>query len=642
MAHAVARRALAWSLTAAAALVGVALFAWLGAAPRELDASDVEPEREAPPFADAAASEREEVERAAASVPELDASSSQTEIAGDAAVVPYSYWGRVIDAETKTPIVGARVEQWGSESWRNAAARTISDIRGLFELRLPEPDGLQVLVHAPGFSAVSCVLRSKHASAETALEIALARSAQIEAHVRDHIGTALADAEVRLTQADRFAARTPLNGVHPAAEDWGAITDAFGIAQLVDLPAETALTVELRLGNESARFSDIVLARGEQRVLELALGAGSRVSGWLVAHDGRALSGHELWLTNSLTSNWKQRASCLFEQRDAQAVLTRVASDALGHFEFASVPAGRWWIGPAPNSAERRRMTLNAHGVDDNGTLAPPDPLEPCALATQIDVDGATPLKLSLQVRCGLYIRGRVLDPRGEPRRASVQAHGVDVGGRIDAELDAEGNFLLGPLPEARFALWADGASDWADSEQLVVVAGAQDVELRLRELCNFVGRVTGIDSNANECRAFVVNEVGIAYFHVRGDGSFEVRSMAAGRYDLIASTASGLFGVVRGARVEAGASAAPLEIALRPGTRLTVSCKGNPAPARVKVYDGDGLVEFDTLAPDTASVFSVPAGRLRIEVRPDEVSVHTREVDARAGQVASVEFQLD
>jgi hypothetical protein len=485
-----------------------------------------------------------------------------------------------------------------------------------------------------------------HATPEHALELALARAGQLEIRLHDGSDTALSDAKVRVwTGADALARPEGARLINLDLE-WTEPTDWLGSAHFADLPPEVPLAIEVVLANtqEPTRFQDLVLARGESRVCELTLGAGSRITGELLSHDGRALAEREVWLTSSLEFNWKQRASCFFDLRDGAKAFARVTTDDRGHFEIAGVPRGRWWIGPAPHARERTIQTT-ASGVPFSVEEDPSDLLDlraPCAVATMFEVDGLRPLDLTLRVQCGLYVTGRVLDPGGEPHSSLVRAHGVDVGGPLNATDFSDGSFVIGPLPLGRFVLWAEGGGDIADSAQVTVEAGARDVELRLRASCKFVGVLTGVDPSEAEYHAFAVNDVGIALCPLHDDGSFELGGMAPGKYDLVAAGLNGWFGAVRGALFESGERDKPVEIPMRPGARVRVHYTGPASESRIKIYDGDGLAAFDVVSAGASTLCTVPAGRLRVELRVDEASLQRRELDVAAGELAEVDFRLE
>jgi hypothetical protein len=125
-------------------------------------------------------------------------------------------------------------------------------------------------------------------------------------------------------------------------------------------------------------------------------------------------------------------------------------------------------------------------------------------------------------------------------------------------------------------------------------------------------------------------------------DGSFELHGMPEGRYDLVASGANGWFGALRGVSLRPGDSAPPLEITMQPGARVHVGYRGPASQARVRIYDGDAYAAFGNVSAGSSRSFSVPTGRLRVEVRLDEHTHQSRDVTLEVGGEARVDVQFD
>ena len=172
-------------------------------------------------------------------------------------------------------------------------------------------------------------------------------------------------------------------------------TDEGGVCRLENLLPREELDVAVHSGIGLTQRETVTLSPGEVRTLTFVLGAGCSVRGTAVDERGEALSAIDLWRLPT------RGQPAYLEQEHDRAVVDKARTDEHGALRFENVPAGEWWIGPAPY---HRR-----------------DGLVPLATRVTITPDERV-LALTIVCHDARYIRGRVLDPDGKAAAASVDA----------------------------------------------------------------------------------------------------------------------------------------------------------------------------------------------------------------------------
>jgi hypothetical protein len=135
----------------------------------------------------------------------------------------------------------------------------------------------------------------------------------------------------------------------------------------------------------------------------------------------------------------------------------------------------------------------------------------------------------------GLQVSGSVVGPDGEPvREARVGAVSLEGGSSASATTTGGGEFELGPLIPGRFELTAR-SKHFADSESIVVEAGAEGVLLRLEPGGGIRGRV--VLPGDDLVRAYVIAEGGPTRRTLSTElgGGFDLQGLAPGTYELSA-----------------------------------------------------------------------------------------------------------
>jgi len=258
--------------------------------------------------------------------------------------------------------------------------------------------------------------------------------------------------------------------------------------------------------------------------------------------------------------------------------------------------------------------------------------------------------EITLRVHRGVFIRGRVVDPAGEPQpTAFVWAWSGERSG-LQADCGEGGSFSLGPLVPGRYTLIALRSGNLAPSDPVEADAGQESVELRLRPGGSLRGRV--VDARTGQgCQAEMRlaledgrkgwDEHGIGWSS-HEDGSFDADGLAPGLYDLSAGTKDGRFGVLRSVGVSAGAETSDLVVAVAPGGKLRLRYEGSRPKVTCSVrFQGVPIGWAQDLQAGDATVRLAPAGTLLLGLSAENgQEISTRTVELGAGEESEVLFR--
>jgi hypothetical protein len=399
---------------------------------------------------------------------------------------------------------------------------------------------------------------------------------------------------------------------------WQTASDANGAATVTGLPPRTPLTVTAYRGALQARPAQpLELEPGEERSLELRLSGGTRIRGTLVDADGRALPGQEIWCTpapqdsREMFDGWRER------ELRARAVTGE-------HGEFGLSPLrkvhGRWGSPLRKQTSVARRRSPACRAIGRRRF-----PVE------AIDV--------VLVGKRGGFLTGRVLDPEGQPiGLVHVWAQSVDDPRQhSSADADAEGAFVLGPLPPGRYGIEGLHDAGFAGSLPVTAETGATDVVVVLRA----AGRIRAIviDAATGEKREAVVLYGEVDRWDSGGEtpalnGELLLDSLPPGVYSIVAKTRDGLFGSRTGLVVRAGETLEDVPIVVSPGGSLRLRYDGPEPKAGYRVLVHGRFFATGTLLRSETAQIVVPADMLTVAVRREE-----KEVSVAAGAVVEVAF---
>jgi hypothetical protein len=405
--------------------------------------------------------------------------------------------------------------------------------------------------------------------------------------------------------------------------EWRSNADSSGLCEFEDLPTDVPLQVEiLRDGRIVERdVPQIALAPGEARDVEWKLSAGCRLKGFVVDQHDEVVAGRELWLQRA------DHDGRTFFEDYAEDVAHKAVTDKDGRFAFDSVNQGKWWVGP---SAEP-----DASGASDPTAIAP--------VAEIVEIrDGTVEHEVRLRVHRGLYIRGQVLDPKGEPA-AKVYIHAsTDVAAwLVTSRTDKAGAFALGPLVPGRYSLVAKGWTH-ADSKPVVANAGDSGVDLHLEAGGSLIGAV--VDGSTGKASAAMLTfsrrgdiERGIEMSDSGDDGTFRLEGLASGLYDVVAVSSGQRVGVLRELTVQGGVESSGLVVTLAPGALLRVKYAGTDESMGCRVSEGDTTIAGGGMLFGGSQELVVPAGHLMLECGSTSGWSETRTIDLTVGQVLEV-----
>jgi protocatechuate 3,4-dioxygenase beta subunit len=415
----------------------------------------------------------------------------------------------------------------------------------------------------------------------------------------------------------------------PAAHAPSAETQASPSRAGERVPAELAAPVAS--ANEPPSVARTPVP-GETRQNEPERGAGTKLRVSVNDQYGRAVAGTALWLVRRPEAWMENCTACYLQPRDGSAAFEQ-RTDEHGRVVFENVPPGTWWLGPRVPGIEEPLAT---------------DPAEAVALV-------ATPFELSefedehdlgVSLDRGLYLRGRLVDSAGVAvSRAGVGCEHESVCGFVTGDVAEDGSFALGPvaagvsrvhgLPHGRF-LVPEPVRAEPDGREIVITLSAG---------ARLAGLVVDASSGA-PARADVLCSRAVEPFSPHGsfgdDGRFQFSGLEPGTYALVARTQDGRAGWIGGLELASEAAREDVRLELGPAARLTLRYSGGPERALFTIRLGAALVATGELERGVASPWFAPAGRLRVTLARPEYEPILREVEAHAGELHEVLFELE
>lgn len=521
------------------------------------------------------------------------------------------WFGRVLDDATGTPLAGAEAE-WGGSELR----RAVSAADGMLVLDFASWQASEVEVALAMYLPTSLALERGHESVELARPIRLLRPAALEVRVRDGQGAPKSRVRVELVELDRGAE------YELPAFDLGRTTDADGVAAFEGLAPRVRLSVAVRAGLGRTRRQDVILAPGERRALEFELESGCRVLGQALDEAGQPLAGLDLWRLAV------DGFPALRELPHEHAVVDKARTDARGRFVFEEVPAGDWWIGPAPSRGVAR--------------VAP--------LATRVVIlPGEARQELTLVCAAALYIQGRVLSPEGRGTPGVVTAW--KTGTRLVAGSRNDGRFVVGPLTSGDWLLQARDSRESggiaAPSTVVRAEVGRSDVLLALRSGSLLAGSV--LDERGARVPGAEVclspDEQGLAASATTDEyGSFVFGAQAPGGYHLWARSGASV-ATLGPVEIDAGRATERVELRLQAGAELRFRLASSAPPGLEACVSWDGVpCLVAALLPGSELWRTLPPGPAVVQLvrrKPDGglTVLEERSLTLRVGETTLVEL---
>lgn len=525
------------------------------------------------------------------------------------------WFGLVLASEDKSPIAGARITIAGSKTQSESSqspansngsvANSGKDGRVEMWLRSSKDKGLRI--EAPGFGRAVVPVSKGHDTPETALVVLLSKSARLRAHLVVEGGRAASANSVRLsTDSDQLNSRDGVYSYLGFSETnrWDAAADDSGVCSLDDLPSGVPLNVEILIDGAVLKtdLPLLSLQPGETREVEWHIGSGCELEGVVFDESESPVRDCEIWLMK--TDDARPR---FFESYDRERAVGTSRTDASGHFGFHDLHSGRWLLGPA---ATREQFES-------------PDPRAIAAFAQMISIAEADQTQhLELHVSRGLYICGRVLDPQDKPARLALVSGG---GGQTlfppGAMSDYEGRFCVGPLIPGRYSLIARSSDIGADSESVEASPREQEVVLKLRNGGGMRGSVVD-GTTGTPCRAelfvsihgvAVQDELDFMSIMTNEDGTFEIKKLKPGIYDVFARASDGHVGIARSLNVRPGVVTDGVAISIFPGAVIRIRNPLADQPVGCSISCDDVLIGTAWLEPGAV---------VRMGVSPEHVVI--------------------
>ena len=502
---------------------------------------------------------------------------------------------RVVNAADGLPLAGAEVVlEEGGMHGEPRRTSFLADAEGLVELPSRSwayPNGEVLLA---GYGPLRFRPEDGRESPEEALVLPLLRTASLRGKVAAAAGE-LAGLTVELrTDLEELELDQPMflsGGDDPT---WGATTGDGGAFQLDDLPAGVPLAVEVRRGVHvlHKERDPLVLEPGEAREVLWRIGVGCTLRGTVVDQHGEPVPRAVIRLLPGEVED------CYEELDDAHAL---TVADAEGRFAFEALQPGTWSVGPDLPSYD-----------------APSDALAPIALVLELG-PAETEREIRLEAFRGIYVRGRVLDPGGDPVLAGGWVYGWTTRGVAgdDVEEEDRGAFVLGPLAPGPVHVRA--SFEGFSSDLVEVLAGEEGIELRLEPGGVLAGTVvdaqTGLPADA-EVTAFDGEvEFGMFGWSPAEGGAFSIHGLPVGTCDVIATTADDRIGVLAGVSLGEGADVRGLTILVSPGALLSVRGEGGQRSFFTVRSGGARVAEAWVGDHRRPGGLLVPPGTLLVEV---------------------------
>ncbi|HLQ36482.1 MAG TPA: carboxypeptidase-like regulatory domain-containing protein [Planctomycetota bacterium] len=423
--------------------------------------------------------------------------------------------GVVLDAVTRTPIADAQVADE-----RDFARSVRSDALGRFVLRgVAEELQFALHVRADGYARAAQPFAGIPVQRVT---IELRRGGSVRGRVVDGDGRARSDAYVAATARE-----------YGMDEDWLRATMAGDGSFLIDgVDSERSYALLVRARGPSGRTMLLPHTPETGEVLDLgdiAVTAGGTLEGVVVGQDGLPLlAGVSIVKSDDGT---QQESATLLTERGTE-------SDASGRFCFAGLDAGVYDL----HACVRGRMWSHVQrGVELT--------------------DGAV-REVRITVDLGLSIRGRILQPDGQPFRQVVilRALASPSGASVFADVKpGDGSFCIDGLQPGSYDLfrYAMPFDQFALRPVRGVPAGASDVVLQLTAMATITGKVLAHDGEP--ARSLVTASFGGVDSEARAaaetdaEGRFVLEAPPGERYTIEAWVPDRTARSVRAENVEAG-----------------------------------------------------------------------------------------
>jgi hypothetical protein len=541
---------------------------------------------------------------------------------------------QVVERESGLPVAGATVaseEDWkmlqtlaglssGATTEVSVPPRfTLTDHDGLTVVTIPERDHTATSIHAEGYGPVYVPNSTRHETEHEPFLVRLDRSATIRGQlsgIHDPEST-VAFVHVQVSKLIQPSSDMYFSG---GMETFTARLGPAGEFELSDLPPN--VTLEMKFSLPSELFGDLQVDALQLRPGEIYehiwdLRKLGNVKGHVVDALGAPLRNVTVWLVSGVNPT----------SYNPQMTPLQVAQSAGdGSFDFGALTEGHYLVG------------IGKQEQTDYSRRA-------AALAVPIEVRQGVPVPdVELVVHRGVYVRGRVLLPDGEPAE-NVHVFVGRAGAPPLNEMTAgNGEFEIGPLLAGEYRLQCYVLFQHeriSAPASIVVEAPASGIEIRLLVGGKLEGHI--VDSATGEHvpgktsiqQPFGLHKISMAV--QGGHSAFDYDSLAAGTYNLIAEANDGRVGILRGVQLEEGESIDGLEIPVTPAGALRCSYQGSRESVYLRVLQGDVDLQSRNVRQGELLDCRAPVGTAVVEAASGDWSTPPAEREVFARSVVDV-----
>lgn len=500
------------------------------------------------------------------------------------------YFLRVTSRKDGAPIAGCSA--YFADRLTPASQRSAPDAldsgEGILNLEIGPKSADWLWVHAPGHASLRVRIGPGHDRPSVAREVALPVESSLHVHVLDTDGLPVQNVVVDVTASPESVAATDVDARGTQSARWIARTGPTGWARFQHLVPDEALSINVRPQEDLTWTNPTpqILTPGERREVSVQRAPGVTIQGRLTASRDTRVAGLELWL---LAAN---RQSELLLQRSMGArTWAKFQTDEEGRYRIKDVPAGEWWLGPAPQ--------------DSAISMGGPPPA-PRAVWIRVPDDQSI-LDLDIEVYPALWLSGQIETAKGfSAGRQRLWAKPTTGGDGIIGWSDSEGRFRMGPVTAGTYELAVDAAFAHAGSAPVVLDAGSEAVRIRLRA----GGTIQGVafDPDGGELEPLRVLVTSADGKLIESD-SLSIEGLPDGVHGLYVQSAGGKVGLVQDVKAKAGVPPAEVLVTLEAPAELHIAVIGN-----YRAWVGAACVGQGEAVNGEPLVMLLPAGTVELE----------------------------
>lgn len=560
-----------------------------------------------------------------------------------------TFYGRVVEnTSAQQPMAGIKVLTEHTES-----SYIVTDSAGLFSVKLESADFIlpKLIIKVEDYGPVWVKVTKGHERIERALLIKLDRAATVYGQVIGPTGPVAAASlsfstdAYQICQGDDF--------IHGEEVEWQTKTDNSGTYRMEGLPPNAELNVKVSLmGKEDPvlLLGHLRLLPGEETRADWQLDGLARIHGKVLDQYSKPVSGVDVVAMepeSGFLQETKREETPVFVREDYEEIYRISKTNQSGSFILSNISPGCVLVGVYPESKKSFAISGNQEPEDPSEKL---DDVSATGMIIKIP-EGTFEKEVILRVHRGLYIRGHVLNPAGNPiDDALVFATHETYSGFLMARWEERDRFEIGPLVPGKYKLKATSHSS-SDSECVEVYAGTENVVLQLSLGGVIHGRIIG-ESGLNLYNAYVsvthrerILEKGCS---ISSEGDFRIKGLVHGVYDLHVHLGEQWVGYYIGAKVTPGGESEEILLQLEPASNLVIRLKGANQFHLCSIEYRGGILTTGGIAVGKPWSVVVPGGHFRIVLSRMVLEnatylkeIDSKEVEIKVGERKDIVFDI-